>query len=169
MKMTIKIAKKLLEHAGYNVIIDDEDILTEMAFDKRDIQFEFKNQLSQIYQNWCLLYYVKQTKDKMELANHWSEELLTALLNVSSMKLINGNKRKKVYDALKEMFYVKLEYGNADLNMKCRLTKKFENEKIVYDLNELQEAFKNNINQLMTLIAYSNDTDIERYCYEFWK
>lgn len=169
MKMTVKIAKKLLEHAGYNVIIDDKDILTEMAFDKRDIQFEFKNQLSQIYQNWCLLYYVKQTKDKIELANHWSEELLAAMINVSSMKLINGNKRKKVYNALREMFYTKLEYDKEDLNVKCRLTKKFKDENIVYDLDELQKVFKKNIDYLIDLISYSGDIEIENYCYEFWR
>lgn len=169
MKMTVKIAKKLLEHAGYKVSLNESELLAEMAFEKREIQFEFKNKLSQIYQNWCLLQYIKLSKDKQEIGNHWSEELVAALLDVSSMKLVKGDRRNKVFDALKEMFYVKLEFNKADLNIKCRLIKKFNEEQIKFDLDRLQNDFKNNIDNLMRMIAFSSDSEIENYCYSFWK
>lgn len=170
MKLSVLLAKKLLENAGYKLTLsDDKDIFAEMTFDKRDIQFEFKNKFSQIYQNWCLLTYVKETQNKLETANHWAEELLTHLMSISSMKLIKGNNRKKVLDALNEMYYVKMEFHTEDLNSKCRLYKKFNDENIKYELSHLENAFKLNVDILIKLIAYSTDQELETYCFNFWK
>lgn len=140
-----------------------------MEFDKNQIQFEFKNKFAQIYQNWCLLLYVKETQDRLETANHWSEELLTHIMSISDMKLIHGNKREKVYSAIKEMYFTKMEYNNEDLNIKCRLIKKFKDENLTYDLDHLQTKFKENIDSIMNMIAYSSVEEIETYCYSFWK
>ena len=75
-------------------------IISEMAYNLSDYKNKADNLIPQIIENWCLIRYTTLTNDKMELRNHWLRELNTHLNNISTMKLVNGNKSTTKQNAL---------------------------------------------------------------------
>lgn len=156
MRFLIEQAIQYLRKNGYEAIP-----LNEMAFDRAEIQYEFKHQFFQIFENWCLCKYVSITSDKLELYNHWSHELETAILNVSTMQIKNA-KRNTVFKAISEMYYEKAEFDKMDLTPK--LKRKFEVEGISCDIASYINRFRKEMPYILKLIAYSSSEEIIEYC-----
>lgn len=135
--------------------------LMEMAYDRKEIQMEFKHQFNNILTNWCLLKYISLTDDKKELRNHWKMELFNAIESVQSMSLTKGNNRKTVQKALLEFYYTKAEYDKKNLAPIVEL--KFEIENIAFDVFELCEQFKEEIFNIIHLIAFDDVNKIKSY------
>lgn len=163
--MTINECIKFLENNGY-VILSKADfyqrsLINEMAVDRKFIQNKADAEFKNIIENWCLLKYVSLTNDKMELRNHWRKELNAALRNVNKYKLNNGNNRDVVYKAIYQCYIEFAEYDKLDLTYEIYY--KFKEEQIETDLSELEILFKDELLNIIHLMAYGTDEEIFNY------
>lgn len=158
--MNINECIKFLEENGY-VILSKADLINEMAVDRKFIQNKADAEFRNIIENWCLLKYVSLTNDKMELRNHWRKELNAALRNVSRYKLNNGNNRDVVYKAIYQSYIEFAEYDKSDLTYEFYY--KFIEEQIETDLGKLEILFKDELLNIIHIMAYGTDEEIFNY------
>lgn len=104
-------------------------IITEMAMTLSDYKKKVESLMQQILENWCLIRYVSLTGDKIELKNHWKNELLTHMNNIASSKIKNGDSLSVKMNAI---FYLwnKVDWDTDERCISQRLFAKFKKENI---------------------------------------
>ena len=163
--MNIKECIKFLEAKGYIVISKADyqrQLINEMAVDRQFIKNKAESEFNNILENWCLLKYISLTTKKIELQNHWRSELITAIRNVWKYKLNNGNNRDTIKKAIENEYYDIAEYPTLDLSWQIK--SKFDEENIIdADLKKISELFKNELQNIIELIAYGSEKSIYEY------
>lgn len=163
--MTIKESIKFLEEQGYVVIskVDyQRQLINEMTVDRQFIKNKAEFEFNNILENWCLLKYISLTTKKIELQNHWRSELITAIRNVWKYKLNNGNNRDIIKKAIENEYYDIAEYPTLDLSWQIK--SKFDEENIIdADLKSISELFKDELQNIIELIAYGSEKSIYEY------
>lgn len=163
--MNITESIKFLEEQGY-VVISKADyqrqLINEMAVDRQFIKNKAESEFNNILENWCLLKYISLTTKKIELQNHWRSELITAIRNVWKYKLNNGNNRDTIKKAIENEYYDTAEYPTLDLSWQIK--SKFDEENIINaDLKNISELFKDELQNIIELIAYGSEKSIYEY------
>lgn len=163
--MNIAEAKELLEQNGYHVEKLSEykkELLNEMAVDRKFIQNKAEAEFYNILTNWCLLKYISDTGEKQQLQKHWQAELSAAIRYVWKYRLTKGNDRSIVYAAIKQQYIDFAEYDQ--LNLADEIEMKFIEEQIEdADLAGLANAFKEQLERIMQLIAFGTSEEIKKF------
>lgn len=88
-----------------DVIVESavKKILSEMAFRRKDFVDHIVGELTQIFENWCLVRYCVLT-GRTRHKKHWSDELYTHIVNIQGYSLKDNNTYDYKHKAIMDCF-----------------------------------------------------------------
>ena len=162
IKLTEEELHRLVKTVTNKVLI--EELLTEMAYPRKEFVRMVYDKLQQIIQNWCLVRYSTLTGNNPNKA-HWQTELLTHIVSVASNKIKKNNSYQNRLKATKEVW----EKKECDRDIKVigmLALPKFIEEGIDYKDVICKQVFYDCMNassNLIQIIAAADEEAIKQY------
>jgi hypothetical protein len=162
----MRVLKKKIKRFLYETMEIPVELspLFEMAIDRVSYCNKIRSQLRQILENFCLIEYVEQSKDKQELQNHWKSELAGILVSLGGEELKGGNKKKTKLKAIWKEFE-EPDYDKNQKKIQRVVMNKFFKEQISVK-NEMFLKIANNfikaLPMIVDLIADGNEEETRK-------
>lgn len=164
------MVKKFKEYISdiYNKYTSNQDILLEMAFDRKEFKDEMKsNKTREIIRNYALVYYAHRHDNHSNLVNHWSGELLTLITDIQDMETRPKPKnRDMVFKAIQEVWIKKMELNKQPKTIIHKFIARFNDDGIKCsesEYMEIAESFIENIENLIKEMSYGTYESTKKF------
>lgn len=143
--------EKVLNEQGKHVLL-------EMPLHRKNYKERLTNELPQVIINWCLVHYCTIVGQK-HLKEHWKDELLGHIFNISSLSIKENDKPQKRLKVLSEI-WIEDDYNKPE-NLTLKVCNKFIKEQININSEEYITTIQDCLNCPKELFNVIISRDIE--------
>lgn len=141
-----------------------------MAFTRKELEKEIKDQTTNIVSLWCLCWYLSNVENKNGLLNHEKGKLKGFLIDLNDIEYKGSSTSKVKRKIIEHEWLEKRDFNKKLTPIIARMSPKFEVENIEdkdYLYDRVAKEFQKELKELIDIICDGNKDSVTRYINKF--